>query len=151
MAWLSQLDVFVSVSRGLKSVVYSREPFSEFVDVLGYVSDQEVGFCEAFLFTEDFVSELVEGLSQGFAVLDDLGRVFPSVSEHLGEHYRFTSKVVEVVVTDVAWESCLLDLLCVFWMREYKSALGSGKCFVSATGHGVDAFVDWVLELVPCD
>src|SRR5207245_6352307 len=33
MAWLSQLDVFVSVSRGLESVVYSRELFSEFVDV----------------------------------------------------------------------------------------------------------------------
>src|SRR5207253_360843 len=106
--------------------------------------------CESFLLAQNLESSLVEGCGKGSTVLDNLSRVFFSEREHLCEHHRFSCKMVEVVVADVAGEGRLFDLLSMLGFRQYESALWSGKGLVSARCHRVRSLMQGILKLGAC-
>src|SRR5437667_4394061 len=92
----------------------------------------------------------MEGCGKGSTVLDNLRLVFFFEREHLCEHHRFSCKMVEVVVADVAGEGRLFDLLSLLGFREYESALWSGKGLVSARSQRVCSFMQGILKLGAC-
>src|SRR3990172_6926034 len=106
-----------------------------------------MGLGETLLLSQDLEPSLVQCLSQGLGVLDNLGSVLFAEGHHLGKHHSLSGQVVEVVVAYVSWKGSPFDRVSVLRLGKNQASLGSGKGLVGAGGNSISALVHGVLEL----